>query len=160
MVVLATSCTPKSFTRQLSKKKLNPGGIFVTQSGPGGVLSHTEVFTSINRTLATVFPTVIGYATHLPSFADTWSWNMAFMSPEQKFLGADEMDARISVRLSKELGFLDGATMQSIASLNKHVRRGIEKEEHIYTLENPKFIHGQGLQQEKFLEEQRNSIQG
>lgn len=85
---------------------------------------------------------------------------MAFTNPDQTLLDADEINARISTRLSKELGFLDGATMRSIASLNKHVRRGIEKEEHIYTLENPKFIHGQGLQQEKFLEEQRNSIQG
>lgn len=150
----------QEFYETVVKKKLSPGGIFVTQSGPGGILSHTEVFTSINRTLATVFPTVIGYATHLPSFADTWSWNMAFTNPDQKLLDADEINARISMRLSKELGFLDGATMRSIASLNKHVRRGIEKEEHIYTLENPKFIHGQGLQQEKFLEEQRNSIQG
>lgn len=150
----------QEFYETVVKQKLNPGGIFVTQSGPGGILSHTEVFTSINRTLATVFPTVIGYTTHLPSFADTWSWNMAFTDPEQKLLTADEVDKRIATKVTKDLGFLDGATMQSVATLNKHVRKGVENEDHIYTLENPKFIHGQGLQQEDFLEEQRNSIQG
>lgn len=150
----------QEFYETVVKQKLNPGGIFVTQSGPGGILSHTEVFTSINRTLATVFPTVIGYTTHLPSFADTWSWNMAFTDPEQKILTADEVDKRIATRVTKDLGFLDGATMQSVATLNKHVRKGVENEDHIYTLENPKFIHGQGLQKEDFLEEQRNSIQG
>lgn len=150
----------QEFYETVVKQRLNPGGIFVTQSGPAGILSHTEVFTSIHRTLATVFPTVFGYTTHLPSFADTWGWNVAFSEPNMKILTAGEIDERLKTRVSKELNFLDGATMQSVVTLNKCVRKSLEAEKHVYTLDNPKFIHGKGLQKEELLEEQRKSIQG
>ena len=52
--------------------KLKPNGIFVTQSGPAGVLSSTEVFTAINSTLHSVFPAVLPYAQHIPSYNDEW----------------------------------------------------------------------------------------
>ena len=113
----------QEFYKTVVKQKLNPGGIFVTQSGPAGVLSASQVshprvpaenlrqvnstaavseptlkaktcicvlctccaqellpyvclvvqvFSAINHTLASVFPTVVPYAQHLPSFADCW----------------------------------------------------------------------------------------
>ena len=46
---------------QLVKRKLNPGGVFVTQSGPGGLLNHTECFTAIHNTLESEFEHVIPY---------------------------------------------------------------------------------------------------
>ena len=52
--------------------KLAPGGIFVTQSGPAGVLSCSEVFAPINHTLASVFPRVVPFVAHIPSYVDTW----------------------------------------------------------------------------------------
>jgi thermospermine synthase len=51
-------------------QKLAPGGIFITQSGPAGFLSATEVFTTIHKTIKSVFPTVIPYAQHFPSFCE------------------------------------------------------------------------------------------
>jgi len=51
----------QEFYESIVKAKLAPGGIFVTQSGPAGVLAHTEVFTPINKTLASVFPKVVPY---------------------------------------------------------------------------------------------------
>jgi thermospermine synthase len=54
------------FYRNVVLPKLSPGGIFVTQSGPAGFNSCREVFTCINRTLASVFPTVIPFAQHIP----------------------------------------------------------------------------------------------
>lgn len=58
--------------------KLNPNGIFITQSGPAGFNSCKEVFTCINKTLSSVFPRVTPYAQHIPSFCDIWGYNMAF----------------------------------------------------------------------------------
>ena len=43
----------------LAKAKLNPGGVIVTQSGPGGLFTHTECFTAIHKTLASEFETVV-----------------------------------------------------------------------------------------------------
>lgn len=62
----------QDFYRDVVKPKLNPDGIFVTQSGPAGVLSSTEVFTAINKTLQSAFPTVVPYAQHIPSYNDAW----------------------------------------------------------------------------------------
>ena len=35
---------------QLAKRKLNPGGVLVTQSGPGGLITHKECMTAIHVT--------------------------------------------------------------------------------------------------------------
>jgi hypothetical protein len=40
--------------------------------------------------------------------------------------------------------FLDGATLTGIMALNKVTRKAIADETHIYTVDNPKFIHGDG----------------
>ena len=44
------------------------------------------------------------------------------------------------------LQFLDGATLLSVATLNKIVRKMVENETHIFTVDNPRFIFGEGLQ--------------
>lgn len=62
----------QDFYRDVVKPKLNPDGIFVTQSGPAGVLSSTEVFTAIHKTLQSAFPAVVPYAQHIPSYNDAW----------------------------------------------------------------------------------------
>ena len=64
-------------------RKLAPGGVFVTQSGPAGFLSCREVFTAIHATLRSVFPTVVPYAQHIPSFCDAWGFNLAFRDTHQ-----------------------------------------------------------------------------
>jgi predicted membrane-bound spermidine synthase len=62
----------QDFYRTVVEPKLAPDGIFVTQSGPAGVLSCSEVFSPINHTLNSVFPRVIPYVQHIPSYVDTW----------------------------------------------------------------------------------------
>jgi hypothetical protein len=42
------------------------------------------------------------------------------------------------------LQFLDGGTVQAVQFLNKVVRTAVAEEEHIFTLDKPRFIHGQG----------------
>ena len=71
----------QDFYRSVVEPKLAPGGIFVTQSGPAGVLSCGEVFAPINHTLTSVFPRVVPYAQHIPSYVDTW---VRPRSPTQK----------------------------------------------------------------------------
>ena len=135
----------REFYENIVKAKLAPGGVFVTQSGPAGVLAHTEVFTPINRTLASVFPRVVPYLQHIPSFADCWGWNMAFSDAATAVLSPEEMDARIAERLTAETEFLDGGSWQGVTSLSKPVRNTLKNETHVYTVENPKFIPGQGV---------------
>jgi thermospermine synthase len=62
----------KSFYQDVVSSKLNPGGVFVTQSGPAGMLTAPQVFTSIHNTLAASFGKVVPYSCHVPSFVDEW----------------------------------------------------------------------------------------
>jgi thermospermine synthase len=113
----------QDFYQNVVLQKLNPGGIFITQSGPAGFLSCTEVFTCINATLRSVFPHVLPYTQHMPVFCDVWGWNMALTDPSQAKLTSEDMDARLAERVEGEMGFLDGHTFKGLCHINKTVRR-------------------------------------
>eukprot|EP00892_Ulva_mutabilis_P009988 jgi/Ulvmu1/7361/UM036_0021.1 len=132
------------FYKNVIRKKLNPGGIFVTQSGPCGVLTAHEVFTPIHNTLKSTFPTVVPYSCHIPAFADEWGWNLAFKEAGEQ-MSVDDMDRSVAERIGDMLWFLDGRTWQRVCALSKPVRKMISEEQHILSVDNPKFIHGQGV---------------
>ncbi|KZV53164.1 spermine synthase [Dorcoceras hygrometricum] len=111
----------KSFYEFVIKPRLSKGGIFVTQAGPAGIFSHTEVFTCIFNTLSRVFKYVVPYSAHIPSYADTWGWVMASDYPFT--LTADELDLRIKQRIQGENRYLDGKTFISSSTLCKAVRK-------------------------------------
>lgn len=134
----------QEFYRNVVLKKLNPGGVFITQSGPAGFNSCTEVFTCINKTLSSVFPKVVPYAQHIPSFCDIWGYNLAFSDASQTLTTSKELDERAASRITGDLKFLDGETLQGILSLNKMVRKALAEEKDIYTADSARFIHGQG----------------
>ncbi|GBF87456.1 spermine synthase [Raphidocelis subcapitata] len=132
----------QDFYQNVVLKKLNPGGIFITQSGPAGILSCTEVFTAINCTLRSVFPRVLPYTQHMPVYCDVWGWNMALTDPKQAEISPEEMDRRLAARVEGEMRFLDGATFEGLRALNKHLRGCLAGETCIYTADTARFIHG------------------
>ncbi|KAG2643719.1 thermospermine synthase ACAULIS5-like isoform X2 [Panicum virgatum] len=111
----------KSFYEHIVKPKLNDHGIFVTQAGPAGVLTHKEVFSSIYNTLRHVFKYVQAYTAHVPSFADTWGWVMASDHPFD--LNAQQLNERIKGRIVGELVYLSGESLISSTTLNKSVHQ-------------------------------------
>ncbi|GFZ08853.1 S-adenosyl-L-methionine-dependent methyltransferases superfamily protein [Actinidia rufa] len=132
----------KSFYESVVKPRLNQGGIFVTQAGPAGVFSHTEVFSCIYNTLRQVFKYVVPYSAHIPSYADIWGWIMASDSPFA--VSADELDLRMKQRINGENRYLDGKTFTSNSILSKAVRKSLEYETHVYTEKSARFIYGHG----------------
>ena len=134
----------QKFYEEVVKRKLNPGGVFVTQSGPAGVLSHDQVFSPIHNTISKVFAKCVPFSQHVPSFADTWGWNMGLMDANTKVPSADELDAAIAERIDGALRFMDGEAYTSITSLCKSIRETLRNETYVYSLENPRFIHGHG----------------
>ncbi|KAI3514997.1 hypothetical protein L1887_13745 [Cichorium endivia] len=133
----------KSFYQQILKPKLNPNGIFVTQAGPAGVFTHHEVFSSIHNTIKQVFKYVVAYTAHVPSFADEWGWVMASDAPFS--IEEGEIDKKIRETINGELLYLDGASFCSLTILNKMVSSTLKNETHVYTEDNARFIHGQGV---------------
>ncbi|KAJ6430049.1 hypothetical protein OIU84_021454 [Salix udensis] len=111
----------KSFYEHSVKPKLNRGGIFVTQAGPAGIFSHTEVFSCICNTLRQVFKYVVAYSAHIPSYADTWGWVMASDIPFT--LSADELTAGLNRELKGKTDILMVKTFSSASTLSKAVRK-------------------------------------
>ncbi|XP_010090122.2 thermospermine synthase ACAULIS5 [Morus notabilis] len=137
----------KSFYERVLKPKLNPNGIFVTQAGPAGILSHTQIFTSIYNTIKHVFKNVIAYTAHVPSYADSCGWVLA--SDEPLKLNVGQLHKRIQERIKDELHYLDGASIVSSTVLNKILQKSLLEETHVITEENARFIHGHGLASDK-----------
>jgi hypothetical protein len=71
-------------------------------------------------------------------------WNIAFKDTVPDLSG-EEMEKRIQTKLGGDTWFLDGATWQSITTLPRPVRKIVEAEKHILSVDNPRFIHGTGL---------------
>ncbi|KAL6534047.1 amp-CoA ligase [Orobanche hederae] len=133
----------KSFYENVLKPKLNKNGIFVTQAGPAGVFTHKEVFSSIYNTTKQVFKYVRAYTAHVPSFADTWGWVIA--SDHPLCIDARKIDKKIADRIDGELLYLNGASFVSSTILNKTVAKTLKNENHVYSEDNARFIHGQGV---------------
>lgn len=70
---------------------------------------------------------------------------MAFSNGSQSAMSAEMLDEKIASQVEGGLQFLDGATWAAVSALNKSVRTQLAKETHIYTKDNPKFIHGKGV---------------
>ena len=128
--------------------KLNPGGVFVTQSGQAGVKRHHLVWSPVHSTLRQVFPSVRAYNQAVYSFMDEWGWNMAHTDPSTAApLSPDELDARIAKRINGELRFLDGQSYVGLFCLSKVHRRTLAKEDRVLSLEDASFgfMQSQGL---------------
>lgn len=137
--------------------KLNPGGVIVTQSGPGDVHNHGECFTTIHSTLRSAFECVCGYTASVPSFGSNWAFNVAWKARGREgarlAAGADtvseaalrhrtaeETDRLIDANIkggSDALRFLDGVAHHGIFGLPKPIRQALERETTVATVDNP-----------------------
>jgi len=116
------------------RSKLNPGGIFVTQSGGAGLLTYKDCFTVIHNTMKQSFPKVYGYSAEIPSFGSPWGFNLGFMSTDM-LDDPKKIDERLIKRLKdpEALRFYDGVTHQGMFGLPKYIRKSFEKETRILT---------------------------
>ena len=125
---------------QIAKAKLNPGGLLVTQSGPASPLNHTEAFTVIQHTLASVFPRTIPYSVYVPSFMNPWGFTIAALDADAQTPTPEELDRRIAQRIARPLRFFDGLTCQGLTSLPSFLRHGFAEEKRIATDASPVFV--------------------
>lgn len=133
---------------QYAVTKLNKGGYFVTQSGPGALYNWDECFSAIYSTLKTSFNTVVPYTVDIPSFGCMWAFNMATNSDdadkvqslrEQSIAKTNEIVA--SRNLSKPLKFYDGISHLGLFGVPKPIRDSLEAETRIITVDNPVFMY-------------------
>jgi thermospermine synthase len=132
------------------KSKLNPGGVFVTQSGQSGIKQHHLVFSPIHNTLKSVFDNVTAYNQHVYSFLDEWGWNLALTesgAAAPSSLSAEKVDKLIAERITGELQFLDGLSWPGIWALSKKHRQTLAAETVVMSVagNTHKFMHNPGV---------------
>ncbi|KAK4401252.1 Thermospermine synthase ACAULIS5 [Sesamum angolense] len=65
--------------------------------------------------------------------------------PAGVFTHKRKMDKKIAERIDGELLYLNGASFVASTILNKTVAKTLKNESHVYSEENARFIHGQGV---------------
>ena len=123
----------------IARARLKPGGILVTQSGPAGYSILHECFTTIYKTLESIFAASRPFYVHVPSFMTVWGFTMASDSPLPQLMPG-EIDARIVERLARPLRHYDGETHAATFALPKHIREGIAGETRINRDDAPVFM--------------------
>ena len=123
----------------LAKARLNSGGVLVTQSGPAGLLSFKECFTTIFKTLGTLFDHIKAVQVHVPAFQTLWGFTIVSDTafPE---VSEDDAELELARRLSKKLKYLDGVSYSNMHSLLKFQRDGLRTEKRINKDSNPVFM--------------------
>jgi spermidine synthase len=121
---------------QVVKQKLGHDGIMSVQAEPSE-WGNLDNFTAIVNTLRNVFPITRPYQAHVPSFFSLWGFAAASQSLDPRQLTAEEIDARISTRISKKLKSYDGLTHQAIFTIPKHIRQKSAARKRIITDKQP-----------------------
>ena len=121
---------------QIVRQRLGHAGIMSVQAEPSE-WRNLDNFTAIANTLRNVFSIACPYQVHIPSFFGLWGFVAASRSLDPSELTPEEIDARISTRISKRLESYDGLTHQAMFTIPKHIRRKLAASRKIITDERP-----------------------
>jgi spermidine synthase len=121
---------------QVVRQKLEGDGIMSVQAESAG-WTDLQNFAAIASTLESVFPIVRPYHTHIPSFARLWGFISASQSLDPTELSAEEIDARISARVSKEPKSYDGLTHRAMFTMPRHIRHQLATTKKVITDKEP-----------------------
>lgn len=125
---------------QLARERLAPEGILSTQCGPCG-FGNFAAFVAINHTLNSAFPSTFPYQANIPSFGELWGFSIASQKLDPLSLPKQEVDRRISTRVSGKLRFYDGITHQGLFCLPRYLRQKMIQGADIITDKSPSFVH-------------------
>ena len=125
---------------ELLRKRLNPGGIVVAQSGPTGPAFYQQSFSAVATTVGSVFPSAFPCEAFVPSFGATWGFVIGSLGPDPTALSVEQIDRRITERVSSELRYYDGVTHRGMFSVPKYLREALNAESRIITRANPLFV--------------------
>jgi spermidine synthase len=131
------------------KDKLNPGFTFVTQSGPCGILTHKECFTTIHSTMRASFDNVVPFNAFMACFCDTWGFNIGYDThaslpsvAEFKSREVAVTDKLIQERIKpgQKLKFYDGIGHRGQMHPPRYIREAVEAEKRVMTAAQPVFM--------------------
>jgi len=121
---------------EIVEQKLGNDGIMSVQSEPAE-WGNLDNFTAIASTLKNVFRIARPYQAHIPAFFGLWGFVTASQNLDPCELAPEEIDTRISTRISKKLRSYDGLTHQAIFTIPKHIRQQLSASTRIITDKEP-----------------------
>ena len=121
---------------EIVKQKLGRTGIMSVQAEPAE-WKNSDNFTAIASTLKKVFRIARPYRVHVPAFLGLWGFVTASQSLDPTKVAPEEVDARISSRVSKRLKSYDGLTHQGMFTIPKHIRQQLAANKRIITDKEP-----------------------
>ncbi len=127
------------FTRETMEKAhrvLSPGGRYVLQAGPTGPVD-LRLHARLVNTVRSVFRHAISYTAYAPTYGSPWGFALAADEPLESRPGPEAVDRLLAERTSGGLRLIDGSTLLGLLQTPKHVRRAIERETTVYTMDEP-----------------------
>ncbi len=125
---------------QIVTSRLGPEGMISLQAGTTSIADLLNL-SAVYQTLRTAFPIVVPYQASMPSFGLPWGFLMASKRIDPRAFGPQEIDRRITERLSCDLRYYDGPMHQGQIILPKPVRIQLEKHERIIEDNQPLFSY-------------------
>jgi spermidine synthase len=119
------------------KRRLNPGGVFVTQSTSPSIMPYT--FAVIYNTVKSVFRHAAYYMVYIKGFDSLWGFTLASEDRDPSKLMNTYIDGIIENIVEGENRFYDGVTHVHMFSIPKYLRELVESIKDIATLEKPVF---------------------
>jgi spermidine synthase len=126
------------FTREfynLVRKKLNPDGILVVQSG-GFSLDYLSMHAAIRNTLKGSFDAVQSYHAFIPSFDCSWGFTIAHQESAIPDIRRKEVDYRLRA-IAGHLKFYDGETHEGMFCIPKDIRMALEENQTVFEDNKP-----------------------
>ena len=124
----------------LLRDRMRPEGLMVAQSGPTGPSFYEQCFSAVAKTVSSVFPVVALSETFVPSFGSTWGFVIGSLGPDPASLPINEVDRRLSQRVTGDLRYFDGTTLKGMVSVPKYLRNSVAAEQRIITRDKPLFV--------------------
>lgn len=126
---------------QIVKRCLSSNGLIALQSG---ATEHSNLlcYTSVNKTLRSVFSQVAAYQTFISSYCLSWGFTVASDSLNPTALTSQEVDQRLLNRGIEDLRFYDGQCHLGLFSLPRHLRQALNSEGQIIKDNLPIYNYG------------------
>ena len=137
----------KLFTKeyfQTLKRVLAPEGFVVVQAGPVSpreLPSHARLI----NTLKAVFANVYSLTAYTPAYARPWGIALACDRPMPTRPDPEAVDKLLAEKTTGGLRLIDGMTLLGTLQTPLHIRKAIEAETTVYTLEAPPKFFGKGV---------------
>ena len=125
---------------RMVNERLTEDGLMAVQAGSA---TYNELLnlTAVYNTLQSIFPIVVPYATHMPSFGGPWGFCIASRRYDPSRFSPAEVDDRIKGISPVKLKFYDGLTHQGMFSLPRYVRDAAARQTRIITDDDPLYLY-------------------